>query len=491
MPELTDHVRRVQNGEWEAFEYIVQCFQDMAVGYSYSILGDRQIAEDAAQEAFINAFYEIGSLRDPTAFPGWFRKIVFKYVDRIRRERWWTMRQFVELEQIQDQQCDPQAAAEQEETNGLLLTAIRSLQEAHRATWVLFYFSGYSQKEISTFLEIPIGTVKTRLHIARKRLRERLLEINQNEFIHLRPSRDTLFVKQIQAMIPAIMEGDHAQVKHLLRKDPALAHQSGHVDSALWKDEVPVLQVAVMYGRKDIVNLLLANGVDINERDPKSGFTALMQALDLAFMPDYADLGMDEFLRERGAELDLISLLWRQDFDGVKELLDHHPQAVQTRGPDGIPAIVFAGSQPIAQLLVDHGADLLAQFTTPNGLTNPIRCYANWWANNFDGMDLLRFFLEKAGIPMDIYIAAVLDDIPRLHDLILEDPSLVNAFTQSDYVLEPGFTALHFAAQFGHTEIAQILIENDADINAASPIAKGQTPLHVAVRLGIAVLPSD
>lgn len=49
--ELVEIVTRVQNGEWEAYEQIVQRFQDMAVGYSYAILGDLAAAEDVAQEA--------------------------------------------------------------------------------------------------------------------------------------------------------------------------------------------------------------------------------------------------------------------------------------------------------------------------------------------------------------------------------------------------------------------------------------------------------
>lgn len=484
MKELADFVTRVQNGEWEAYEQIVQRFQDMAVGYSYSILGDLAAAEDVAQEAFINAFYEITSLREPKAFPGWFRKIVFKHIDRVRRTRWWAVLSLPELEQVGDDGADPQQLAERNERRGKVKAAISALPQVHRKALVLYYISGYSQDEISSFLEIPTGTVKTRLHTARKLLKGRLFEMAQDEMFQMRPSRDLAFVQKIQQLIQATMEGNSAQVKRLLTADPYLARGTGRVDSALWHDDVPVLQAAVMYGRKDIVDLLLANGADINERDPKSGFTALLQAMDLTFMPDYSALDMVDFLKERGAKPDLIALLWHEDFGGVQALLEQDPQSVHSRGPDGYPAIVFSGTQRMAEILLDHGADLLASFEGKDGPTNPVRVFANWWANNFAGMDLLRFFLQKANIPTDIFTATVLGDIDAVRDMLRDDPAHAHAETPADYVLEPGFTALHFAAQFGRIEIARLLIEAGANINAASYLAAGNTPLHTAVRLG-------
>lgn len=79
-------VTRVQRGDRDAFETIVRRFQDMAVGYGYAVLGDMAMAEDAAQEAFINAYRDLPALREPAAFPGWFRQIVFKHIDRTRRK---------------------------------------------------------------------------------------------------------------------------------------------------------------------------------------------------------------------------------------------------------------------------------------------------------------------------------------------------------------------------------------------------------------------
>ena len=87
MEALKPLITRAQTGDLSGFGEIVRRFQNMAVGYAYSILGDFHLAEDAAQEAFIEAYQCLSNLRDPDAFPGWFRKIVFKQCDRMRRGR--------------------------------------------------------------------------------------------------------------------------------------------------------------------------------------------------------------------------------------------------------------------------------------------------------------------------------------------------------------------------------------------------------------------
>ena len=73
MDALEVIVARAREGEAEAFSTLVRRFQDMAVGYGYSILHDFQLAEDAAQEAFFEAYRTLPKLREPAAFAGWFR----------------------------------------------------------------------------------------------------------------------------------------------------------------------------------------------------------------------------------------------------------------------------------------------------------------------------------------------------------------------------------------------------------------------------------
>src|SRR5918997_2240361 len=74
-------------GRQEAFGALVERYQDAAYGYAYSLLGDRHLAQDAAQEAFLSAYRNLGALRVPGAFPGWLRRIVRTHCLRLRRAR--------------------------------------------------------------------------------------------------------------------------------------------------------------------------------------------------------------------------------------------------------------------------------------------------------------------------------------------------------------------------------------------------------------------
>ena len=79
MDDLNRLVTRAQAGDTDAYGELVRRFQDMAYGYAYAIVGDLELAEDAAQEAFIEAYRCLPSLREPFAFPGWLKRIVFKH----------------------------------------------------------------------------------------------------------------------------------------------------------------------------------------------------------------------------------------------------------------------------------------------------------------------------------------------------------------------------------------------------------------------------
>src|SRR5215467_3480291 len=77
--------RAAQAEKHRAFGEIVRRFQDLAFGCAYAILGDFQLAEDAAQEAFLTAWRNLDQLRKPEAFPGWFKRIVLTQCNRLTR----------------------------------------------------------------------------------------------------------------------------------------------------------------------------------------------------------------------------------------------------------------------------------------------------------------------------------------------------------------------------------------------------------------------
>ena len=78
MQEWMNNLALAKQGDLTAFNLVVREFQDMAIGYAYSILNDFHLAEDAAQEAFVEAYFCLKNLQELIAFPAWFRKIIFR-----------------------------------------------------------------------------------------------------------------------------------------------------------------------------------------------------------------------------------------------------------------------------------------------------------------------------------------------------------------------------------------------------------------------------
>jgi RNA polymerase sigma-70 factor (ECF subfamily) len=136
--------------------------------------GDLQIAEDAAQETFIQAWLHLASYRPQTSLRNWLYRIaVNAATDMLRKEKR-ILPHALEDMQLQDPQPGPEAIYSQEERTALVQKAILSLPEASRAVLVLKEYEGMSYHEIADALEIPIGTVMSRLNYARKVLKDKL-----------------------------------------------------------------------------------------------------------------------------------------------------------------------------------------------------------------------------------------------------------------------------------------------------------------------------
>lgn len=158
----------------QAFGKIVSNFENMAYGCAYAVLGDFHKAQDAAQEAFIEAWRNIDSLQDPKAFAGWLKRIVIRQCGRLTRRKALDTTPIEEALGVASDQADPYTEVEQQEVKALLHSAVKSLSEPERTTTTLFYIDGYTQPEIADALEVPITTVNMRLHRARKHLRAKM-----------------------------------------------------------------------------------------------------------------------------------------------------------------------------------------------------------------------------------------------------------------------------------------------------------------------------
>jgi len=179
-------VTQAQAGDPQAFGTLIERFQNMAFGYAYAILRDVQTAEDAAQEAFVEAYRCLDRLEIPQAFPAWLKRIVLKQCDRLTRGKRPTLVPLDSAdgeanhaagarESAAEAPDQPEAWAERHELQQQILEGLAALDENHRTVTTLYYIDGYAQREIAAFLDVPPSTVKSRLHTSRKLLRERMM----------------------------------------------------------------------------------------------------------------------------------------------------------------------------------------------------------------------------------------------------------------------------------------------------------------------------
>lgn len=183
---LNQEINAVLRGDVEAFETIVQQFEERVYFVCYRILHNAQEAEDATQEAFLRAYTNLDRFDQSRKFSTWIFRIATNLcIDRLRKKKpdysldatvpgtdGLTMYTTIESEHIQP---DDQVVAE--ETENRVLHAIDKLPETYRLAVVLRYVEDRSLKEISEILQLPLNTVKSRVYRGRELLRQQLVEL--------------------------------------------------------------------------------------------------------------------------------------------------------------------------------------------------------------------------------------------------------------------------------------------------------------------------
>jgi RNA polymerase sigma-70 factor (ECF subfamily) len=170
----TELVTRAQNGERTAFNELVRIHAQGVLNVIFRMCGDVQVAEDAAQETFIRAWLNLASYRPQTSLRNWLYRIaVNAATDMLRKEKRILPKALEDL-QLRDPKPGPEAAFSLEERTALIQRAILSLPDASRAVLILREYEGLSYHDISSTLDIPIGTVMSRLNYARKLLKDKL-----------------------------------------------------------------------------------------------------------------------------------------------------------------------------------------------------------------------------------------------------------------------------------------------------------------------------
>jgi len=167
-------IEKAQKGDRSAFGELVRHHHPGVVNVVYRMCGDTQLAEDAAQDAFIQAWLHLSTFRPDSSLRNWLYRIaVNAALDVLRREPKTPFAEFESLA-MPDPLAGPEAALLQKERALVVQQAILSLAETSRAVLVLREYGGLSYQEIAKALDIPLGTVMSRLNYARDRLKDLL-----------------------------------------------------------------------------------------------------------------------------------------------------------------------------------------------------------------------------------------------------------------------------------------------------------------------------
>lgn len=169
-------IEQAQNGDRQAFGELVCRYYPAVVQVVYRLCGDAFLAEDAAQEAFLRAWLHLPSYHPQSPLRHWLYRIAVNAALDILRKRSESRLEEEEWQIVGDLAASPEALAIANEDASRVQRAIASLPEAARSVLVLREYGGLSYQEIALVLDIPLGTVMSRLNYARNRLRELLEE---------------------------------------------------------------------------------------------------------------------------------------------------------------------------------------------------------------------------------------------------------------------------------------------------------------------------
>jgi RNA polymerase sigma-70 factor (ECF subfamily) len=175
-------ITQAQQGNDEAFTQLVEHYQTPVYNLCYRMLGEPELAEDAAQESFLRAYQNLGRFDRQRSFATWLLSIAAHHcIDRLRRRKFGLISideeaddddrpmEFADVSAI-----NPEYEAERREEQQALHKVLQKLDATDRATLVLRYWYDFSEIEIAESLRLTVPAVKSRLHRARREVARRL-----------------------------------------------------------------------------------------------------------------------------------------------------------------------------------------------------------------------------------------------------------------------------------------------------------------------------
>ena len=205
-----------QAGDRDAFGHLVERHRHMVYGVCYRMTANRADAEDLAHDAFVEAFLKLAQLKSPECFGGWLRTLSLNLC------RMWYRRRQVETEVLEEDVVVVENGDGQMD-HPRLVHGLSLLAPARRMVLVLHYWEGWSYGEIARFLEVPLGTVMSRLHRARQALRDAVELLDEEETM----TPDEEFRRAIDAEIDVLLRlfGERREPVERLRQ--ILEHSPG------------------------------------------------------------------------------------------------------------------------------------------------------------------------------------------------------------------------------------------------------------------------
>lgn len=173
-------VKLIKSGDRQAFNLLVTEYQQRVINISYSMLSDREEAYDAAQEVFVKIYRYIGNFRGDSSLSTWIYRITKNVCSDFLRKRREAVISLDEEDEkkieIGDTSYFPEKHSERAEMLRVLKNAMERLDENSRMVITLYETEDLSYDEISDILNLPVGTVKSRLNRAREKLKNILSE---------------------------------------------------------------------------------------------------------------------------------------------------------------------------------------------------------------------------------------------------------------------------------------------------------------------------
>ena len=208
-------IRKILSGDDTAFGTLVEKYQKSVHTLVWRKIGDYHYAEDIMQDAFLQAYKKLSTLKNPNQFAGWLYVIANRLcIDWMRKQKWMQAQKFViqsledtPIEEIEKSSYTRYVSAHRQTENverchAIVKKLLEKLPESERTVVMLYYLDEMSTKEIGKFLGVSVNTIASRLHRARKRLQvdQELLVQELLDDVQLSENLKEDIVKQLESI---------------------------------------------------------------------------------------------------------------------------------------------------------------------------------------------------------------------------------------------------------------------------------------------------